>query len=166
MRDEVAFGTQRATVTVNVVTPTGPGADKTKPTVTDVSLSPRKWRRGSGLPQFSAAPVGAQLRWRLSETARTTLTFQRALRGRRVGGRCLKPTRARRGRRACTRFRNSGSLTAANAKAGLNTLAFKGRLNRTRRLGLGRYRVSLSAVDAAGNRSLTRRSATFTIVAR
>jgi hypothetical protein len=169
VRDGLAFGTQRGTVTINVTQPPGggqPGGDTTRPNVSAVTVSPRRWRRGAGMPRFSRARIGTRIRWRLSEDARTTLTFQRALPGRRVGSRCLRPTRARRGRPRCTRFRNAGSLTRANAKAGLNTLRFQGRLTRTRRLGLGRYRLSVGARDAAGNRSVTRRSATFRIVRR
>jgi len=170
IRDGLAFGTQRGTVTVNVGQPPGggqPGAgDTTRPNVTGVTVSPRTWRRGAALPRFSRARVGTRIRWRLSENARVTLTFQRALAGRRVGRRCLRPTRARRGRPRCTRFRSTGSLTRPNAKAGLNTLRFRGRLTRGRRLGLGRYRVAVTARDTAGNRSRTRRSATFRIVAR
>jgi PKD domain len=141
-------------------------ADVTRPSVTDVSVSPRKWRRGSALPRLSRSAVGARIRWRLSEDARTTLTFQRALVGRRVGGRCRPSTPSRRKRPRCTRFRSAGSLTTTKSKAGLNTLRFQGRLTRTRRLKLGRYRVAIRAEDAAKNRSLTRTSKTFRIVRR
>ena len=152
-----------ATVTVTV---RGPGVDGTASDITDVSVFPRVWRRGSGLPSFSARK-GTRIQWRLSEAARVTLTFQRARPGRRVRGRCVRPTRARRARPRCTRFVSvRPSLTRANAAAGLNTLRFQGRLSPRKRLPLGTYRVVVGAVDAAGNRSAPERSRTFRIVAR
>ncbi len=131
-----------ATITVNV----GPAPPDTRdPVITDVSVFPRRWRRGIRLPKFSAR-VGTRIRWRLDEPARVTLTFQRKRGGRFVR---VRP-----------------SLTRRNAKAGLNTLRFQGRLNRRKRLPLGTYRVVIGAVDAAGNRATSKRSRTFRIVAR
>jgi hypothetical protein len=152
-----------ATVTVTV---RGPGVDATASDISDVSVFPRVWRRGSGLPSFSARK-GTRIRWRLSEAARVTLTFQRARPGRRVRGRCVRPTRANRARRRCIRFVSvRPSLTRADARAGVNTLRFQGRLSPRKRLPLGTYRVVVGAVDAAGNRSISERSRTFRIVAR
>ena len=144
----------------------GPGVDATASDISDVTVSPLRWRRGPGLPRFSAS-TGTRISWRLSEAARVTLTFQRARPGRRVRGRCVRPTRANRARRRCTRFVSvRPSLTRPNAQAGLNTLRFQGRLSRRKRLPLGTYRVIVGAVDAAGNRSISERSRTFRIVAR
>jgi Tol biopolymer transport system component len=151
-----------ASVTVTVG---GPGSDVTPADITALSVFPRRWRRGSELPSFSAS-LGMRVRWQLSEAARVTITFQRARLGRRVGGRCLPPTRARRGRPRCTRFVRAGRLSRPNAKAGVNTLRFQGQLTRSRRLRLGAYRLVVGAVDAAGNRSKSRTSRTFRIVAR
>ena len=128
-----------ATVTVTVG---GPNA--TAATISDVSLSPRRWRRGGKLPRASAR-VGMRIRWRLTKAARVTLTFQR-----------------KRG----ARFRRAGTLRVPAAHAGLNTVRFQGRLSRRKRLRLGTYRVVIGATDAAGNRSTPRRSKAFRIVAR
>ena len=155
-----------APATVTVTVRGGPGVDVTASDISDVSVFPRVWRRGSGLPSFSARK-GTRIQWRLSEAARVTLTFQRARPGRRVRGRCVRPTRANRARRRCTRFVSvRPSLTRANAQAGLNTLRFQGRLSSRRRLPLGTYRVVVGGVDAAGNRSAPERSRSFRIVAR
>jgi Tol biopolymer transport system component len=129
-----------ATVTITVG---GPGADVTPATISGVSVFPRRWRRGPKLPGFSAK-TGTRIRWRLTEAARVTLTFQR-----------------KRG----ARFRRAGTLRRA-AHAGLNTLRFQGRVSRRKRLRPGTYRVMIGATDAAGNRSAPRRSKTFRIVAR
>ncbi len=131
-----------ATITVNVGP--GPPPDVKAPVITDVSVFPRRWRRGTRLPRFSAR-VGTRIRWRLDETARVTLSFRR--------------------KRGSRFVRVRPALTRPNARAGLNTLRFQGKLNRRKRLRLGTYRVVIGAVDAAGNRS-SRTSRTFRIVAR
>ena len=87
--------------------------------------------------------------FRLSEAARVVLTFERKLSGRRSHGRCVKPRKG--AHTNCIRYvRVSGGLTA-QARAGTNTVAFRGRLSRKRVLALGSYRLTLLAKDAAGN---------------
>jgi hypothetical protein len=76
----------------------------------------------------------------------------------------VRPTRANRNSRRCTRYLNKGALSFAG-RLGLNRVRFQGRITRLRRLGLGRHRVSIVAVDSGGLRSLTHRRF-FTIVAR
>jgi hypothetical protein len=100
------------------------------------------------------APAGTVFRYRLSEDARVTITIARRASGRRVGGRCVKPTRRNRARRRCTRFVRVGALSQA-AQAGGNSRAFSGRFGR-RKLAPGRYRATIVAVDRAGNRSAAR----------
>jgi TolB protein len=140
------------------------GADARAAIISSVAAIPRRWRRGSLLPRFSLAPKGTTIRWRLDEAARTTLTFAKAANGRRVGRRCVRPTRANRNRRRCTRYLTKGALRY-QGKVGLNRVRFQGRLSRTRTLTIGRYRLRVGAVDAAGNRSRTR-TTFFTIVRR
>ena len=156
--------TAPATISITVA---GPGADTAAPVITRVRVSRRRWRRGPGLPAEVSARVGTRISWRLSEAARTTLTFQRARPGRRVGGRCRPATRARRARPRCKRFvRVRPALRVPNADTGSNAIRFQGRLTRRKRLGLGTYRVLVGATDAAGNRARRRTSRTFRIVAR
>jgi len=109
--------------------------------------------------------VGTTIAFATDEAGTATLSFARARPGRRVGGRCVKPTRANRSKRRCTRFVSAGRFTLA-AKLGLNRVRFQGRLNATKRLALGRYRVSVSAQDAAGNTSKTVTGPSFRIVRR
>lgn len=120
--------------------PDGRGRDLTPPTVSRVSLpaSLRVGRRGT-------------LRLTLSEAATVRIRFERKLPGRRSArGRCLKPRRARHGRR-CTRFRGVGAQSRA-AVAGANALAIGGKLGR-RTIPAGAYRLTIVATDAAGNAS-------------
>lgn len=157
-----------ATVTINVAGPQnggGSGADTTRPVVSNLTLSRKRFRRGNRLPRASQTRVGTTISFRLSEAARATLAFQRARPGRRVGGRCVRPTRRNRTRRPCKRFVTAGSVSFA-AKAGANSIRFEGRLTRSRRLAFGSYRVAVGARDDAGNRSLGTPSASFRIVRR
>jgi hypothetical protein len=108
--------------------------------------------------------VGTTISFRLSEDSRVTLTFDRVLPGRRVGARCVTPSRVNRSRPSCTRHTTRGSLVRS-LRAGSRSVRFQGRLTSIRRLGPGRHRVRVDARDAAGNRARTR-IAHFTIVAR
>jgi Tol biopolymer transport system component len=146
--------------------PSGPVAgprDTTRPRISQVVVSPRRWKRGRSLPQASATPTGTTIRWRMNEAARVTLTFQRSRPGRRLGGRCLKPTRRLALRPRCARVRSVAALTVFSGHPGINRLRFRGRLP-GKVLGLGTYRVALEARDAGGNVSTTRYSRTFKII--
>jgi hypothetical protein len=84
------------------------------------------------------------------------ITFAKRLPGRRVGKRCLRPSRALRRHRRCIRLVTvRGAVVVVNARAGLNRLAFAGRLSARRRLVPARYRLTLVATDTAGHRSNT-----------
>jgi hypothetical protein len=116
-----------------------PTVDELAPALAKLKLSATRFRLGKA----------TTISFRLSEAAKVALTFERKLTGRRSHGRCVKP---RKGARAnCTRYvRVSGGLSA-QAKAGTNKIAFRGRLSRKRRLAPGSYRLTLLARDAAGN---------------
>ena len=92
-----------------------------------------------------------------------TITFARAKPGRRIGRRCAcSPTRRNRARRRCTRLLRAGSLILS-AHAGTNKVRFQGRLSRSKKLKPGRYTLTITAVDSAGNKSAAK-STSFTIV--
>jgi len=133
-------------------TPTDPTPTDPAPTLSAVSMKPTHFRLGRKLPTAAALRTGTTVRFRLSESARVAYTFQRARPGRRVGRRCLAPTRARKARRRCTRYVRAGSFSRASS-AGSNRLRFQGRLTRRRALRPGKHRLVLSATDAAGQRS-------------
>ena len=147
-------------ITVNgpVVNPPG-GA-----TVEALTVVPRRWRRGSALPTVSQAPVGTRIGVRLSAAGRVTLTFRRARPGRRVRGRCVRPTVLNRNRRRCTRYVRVRPSLRFDGKQGANSMRFQGRLNARKRLALGRYRVS--ARVTAGGQTSPSRTVAFRIVRR
>lgn len=153
--------------------PAGPGApppvaDTVAPVLSNVSLTRKRFRvaglRVRALPGRRLAPAGSVLRLRLSESARVRLVFERRAQGKRVNGRCLAPIRARAKRPNCVRFIAAGALTRPTLAAGARRIAITGRIGR-RALRPGAYRLSVTAIDAPGNRSAVRR-VTFTIVRR
>jgi len=99
-------------------------------------------------------PRGTTFRFTLSEAARVRVVFARKTAGRRVGGRCLAATPARRKRAKCTRYVTVGSISVS-AVAGRNSVKFSGRL-KGRALASGAYRASFTATDAAAQRSAVR----------
>ena len=129
-----------------------PPPDTTAPVLSDASLSTRIFAiNPRGGARAAAAVRRGALRYRLSEAGRVHVTVKRAVAGRRIGGRCVKPTRSNRGTRRCTRLRSSGRF-AIDSHAGTNSHEFPGRIG-PKSLAAGRYRASLVATDAAGNRS-------------
>ena len=107
------------------------------------------------------SPQGSAFRFSLSERSTVIVRLDRRATGRRVGKRCLAPTRRLRRRKACTRFLGAGRLTRT-LPAGLRSIAFSGRIGRTA-LRTGSYRAVVTAVDAARNVSRAR-TVTFDIV--
>jgi Tol biopolymer transport system component len=133
-----------ATVTINVGQQGG-GGDKKPPRISKIKVSPKRWRRGRKLASISAAPVGTTISFRLSEKARTTLSFQRKAK-----------------RKGKTKFVGKGKLTFSG-RAGKNKVRFEGLIKKSKKLAPGTYRVVVSARDGAGNRA-RRTGPTFTIV--
>ena len=101
----------------------------------------------------AAVKKGTMFRFALSEAGTVTFVIQRQSRGRRVRGRCVKKTRANARSRGCRLFRRVGAFRAP-AVAGANRKRFSGRIGKAT-LRPATYRVLLTAVDAAGNRSRT-----------
>jgi hypothetical protein len=81
-----------------------------------------------------------------------TFRVQRVLAGRTVGGRCVRPTPANRGKPSCKRYRTLRGRFEHPGAAGLNRFRFSGRLAR-RELRPGSYRLVATAKDAAVNTS-------------
>ncbi|MCA1680421.1 MAG: hypothetical protein LC777_16445, partial [Actinobacteria bacterium] len=76
--------------------------------------------------------------------------------GRRVGGRCVRPTRSNRTKRRCTRYATLRGSFTHNGNVGTNRFRFRGRL-RGRGLRPGRYRLRAIATDPAKNSSARKR---------
>lgn len=132
--------------------PPAPAADRTAPRLTALSSRPRNFRTR----RRTGRPAGTTLSFTLSEAATVRLGVERAAGGRRVGGGCVRPTRANRSERACTRYVVLRGGVTRRLGAGSTRFRFAGSLG-GRRLAPGRHRLVLVAADAAGNASTARR---------
>jgi hypothetical protein len=133
-----------------------PGPDVTKPVLSSLSLRPTSFRAAKQRAS-TGGRRGTRVRFRLSERAKVDFRIERRTVGRRVGGRCVRATRGNRRARPCIRYVALAGSFAVNGKAGANSLVFTGRLRR-RALAPGRYRLALTAADAAGNRASASRA--------
>jgi hypothetical protein len=137
---------------VTATTNPGPGPDVTRPLISAASVKPTRAKKGK-----------TTFRYTLSEPAQVVFTIQRALAGRKVAGKCRKPTAANRKKPKCTRFALAGRFAQASL-LGKNTRLFKGKPG-GKQLKPGSYRATLVATDAAGNHSLPKRLR-FKVVAK
>jgi len=145
-----------------------PSGDDTKTTapsallkLTRVSLSAKRFRAARSGASISRrrAPVGTNVRFKLSAPARVTFTVQRLVHGHRRGPACVRGPAGRRGR-VCVIARTLGSVSLRRP-AGARHARFRGRLH-GRRLAPGAYRLVVRAA-AAGKRTAAR-TLSFTIV--
>jgi uncharacterized repeat protein (TIGR01451 family) len=148
--------------TVTPVNPAGGGGgdDVTAPAFQSLSMAFTRFAvNASGRTETPVASArahrGTTFVYRLSEPARVLFTIQRVLPGRRVGNRCVKVTRANRGKKKCNRYTLMGRF-AHDGSAGKNTKSWSGKIGRKKAVP-GRYRATLTATDAAGNKSAPRR---------
>ena len=138
--------------------PGGGGADHKRPSMSALAFSPPAFLPLRSGPSIPSAVRGTRVFYELSEPARVAFRVERAAPGRRVGGRCVRPTRRNAHRRRCVRWvRVRGGFSHSGA-AGANSFRFSGRI-RGRALRRGRYRLVARPVDLAGNRGkVTRRA--------
>jgi hypothetical protein len=130
-----------------------PGSDTRAPRFLSLGLSPSAFAASRSGPSVrTGRGRGTRVTYRLSEAARTTFRVQRVLPGRRVRGRCVRPTRSNRGKRSCRRHRTLRGSFHDKASAGRNRFRFSGRLA-GHALRPGAYRLVATAKDSAGNRS-------------
>jgi hypothetical protein len=145
----------------------GPGGstDTTRPVISRLRMLRKRFavaKKRTALSARRRTKRGSAFLFTLSEDARTSIAIARALPGRRSGKRCVKPRKNL--RRRCTRYKTLATLTRTKTKQGANRIAFSGRLG-SRKLKPGRYRATVGAVDAAGNRA-ARKRVTFRVVRR
>jgi streptogramin lyase len=140
-----------APVVTPVTTPT-PTLKAPPPALTGLAQSASTWREGSRLASLSRRrrpPVGTTFSFSLNESATVTLVFTRAQSGRRVGSRCVGQSKSNRHRPSCKR-RVTAATASLAAYAGLDRIAFQGRVARSKRLALGRYSVLVTATNSVG----------------
>jgi len=126
------------------------------PKLTKVSLLRKRFRVGAKATAKTATKrkgtkAGTAFRFTLSEQATVRIAIERRTTGRKLRGRCVKPSRAPRGAKRCTRFVKAGTLTRRKLAAGKRSVKFSGRIGR-KALKPGRYRATLTATDSGGKR--------------
>lgn len=99
--------------------------------ITRLRVAPARWRLAAG---------AARITFRTSGPATVRFTVKRARPGRRAGRRCAAPSRDNARRTRCTRFVAVRGAFTRRARAGANTVTFRGTLA-GRRLTAGRYRL-------------------------
>lgn len=134
-----------------IVAPLPPVPDRTAPVIRSLRVSPARAR------QRGRRPIALTVRFSLSEAASARIAVERITTGRRRGSRCVAANLAPRGGRRCDRVAVVATLTQRSA-GGVTTRRISSRV-RGRLLPRGRYRVTLVATDAAGNRSPPRTAA-------
>jgi hypothetical protein len=145
-----------------------PGPDVTKPVIATLSVSNPVFRvdQAAEAAQGDPRPRGTSFLFSLSEAATVTIRIERRARGRRVRGRCRRPTAINRRRPRCTRYVRMRTFTRSLA-GGAATVPFSGRIRvrgGARSLKPGRYRAVLRARDAAGNLAAQAATVAFRIV--
>jgi DNA-binding beta-propeller fold protein YncE len=122
-------------------------------TLSNLSETARIWRESTALAHVSAKtkglPIGTRFSFELSEAATVTLTFARSLGGRRVGKKCVAPSKHNQHARHCTRTVIAGTYKLA-ATSGLTTVRFYGRLSKYKKLSPGAYTLEAGATAASG----------------
>jgi hypothetical protein len=119
--------------------------------VTNLSLAPRRFRRGTQTTMWFAknntTKGGTRISFTLSETAKVTLHLQRAATGVRLGRTCVAPSRTHEHGRPCKRYVPVKPLAPLSNPelAGTDAIEFYGVAGGNLRLSPGTYRLSLSA---------------------
>jgi hypothetical protein len=144
----------------------GSGSGSGRPSLTALSLVRKRFAVGSAPTALSGRrqrrPArGTKFLFTLNKPATVRFRIERLLPGRRVGRRCLAPTRARRLKPRCTRASLAGVISRRSG-AGSRSTPFSGRLGR-RALAPGSYRAVVTATDVNGAVSAARQ-VSFTVV--
>jgi hypothetical protein len=127
--------------------------------VAALRLSPtafRAARAGASLGK-AAARTGTRVRYTLNLPATVRFTIQRSSSGRRAGARCVKPSRANRNRKACSRLASVPGTFRRKRAAGADGFSFTGRLG-GHTLRPGRYRLVATPTENGHARPPTRAS--------
>jgi uncharacterized protein YkwD len=105
----------------------------------------------AGPPTPAPATGGTSLKFVLVSPGDVAFTVRRKAAGRRVGTTCVKPRRANRRKRACTRTLVVGRFRVKGTE-GANALRFSGRIA-GRKLAPGSYVMEIVVTDAEGRRT-------------
>jgi hypothetical protein len=139
------------------------------PTIGALKINPTRFHRGrhaavlASIHRSKRKATGTTISFRLSTAASVTLDFQRAVAGQLAGHSCVRPSSKRRRAHRCTRYTPVSAAIALAAPAGTDRIYFEGAFGGGSLLGLGTYRLVLTASDAAG-RTKAPQHPTFTVL--
>jgi virginiamycin B lyase len=131
------------------------------PAISKLRLSPKRFRVGkAGTPvaaqkrrRGKPVPVGTKIRFTLADAATVRMSFERKVRGKRVGKRCVSKKLRARSHKPCRRWtRWARAIVRENRPAGAQAIPFSGRSGR-KALKPGSYRLTAVATDSRGNQS-------------
>jgi hypothetical protein len=148
-------------VTVAAASLATPALDITAPVLSGLSLAPKRFRAAKSGAALAAA-AGTTVSYSLGEHALTFFTVERGLPGRRMGKRCVSPKKAHNKGKRCVRYSTVPGNPVHETDKGAQHVRFTGHFG-NRRLAPGSYRLTLTAHDLAGNRSVPART-TFRVV--
>ena len=117
--------------------------------ITNLKITPSTFVAAARGGSVAAARTGALVTYRGSQPAQIQYFVQRRLTGRRVGAKCVKPTRGNARRRACIRYVAAGSFRRTDRAAGNVRFRFTGRVG-GRKLAVGQYRLRVVPKNSAG----------------
>ncbi len=143
--------------------PPAPHQIPSPPSVQNARQSATRWRESDRLARISRAktPTGTTFSFSLNEQAIVSFSFAQLVGGPRGAHSCLAKTHENVKRTICdTAVAETLSFTG---HSGTNSVIFAGRLSHTSKLRPGRYELTITATNSAGQRS-TPVSLSFTIV--
>jgi hypothetical protein len=86
-------------------------------------------RHGKRRKKRKKPPIGSTVIYNLSDPGTVSFGLERAVRGRRAGGKCVKQTHGNRKHKACTFYRpTAGQFSVTGAASGNNSFRFSGRV--------------------------------------
>jgi hypothetical protein len=138
-----------------LTTPTpGPGSGSGALTVTGLTVSPNRFRRGGREATITRSkakkvPTSTTISFGLSQPAAVRLSFQVGQPGVLARGKCIAPTKGRRRGGRCTRYVAVSGAVSRAGHAGTNRIRFQGILDGGRALAPGSYQLTLIASGGA-----------------
>jgi hypothetical protein len=140
-------------------TPPPPAPPVAKAALSALRISPARFKAAARGATFAGTKTGATVTYTMSAAGTVKLRVYRAVKGVRVGRRCVAKSRKHATGKACTRYVAVGKAISRSSAAGLNRVRFSGRVG-GRKLRPGAYR--LQSLDPSG----ATQHARFSIVRR
>lgn len=130
--------------------------DPVPPVISGLTIAPRRFvpaKKGSPITAVLSGKGGARLSFTLNVQANVRFTVQERVAGRVVRGKCVRPTKGNRAKKACQRTRTVTGVRLGGLSAGPHVLKLTGRRTSAKALAPGAYRLGVVATDGLGSSS-------------